>query len=178
MRWPRQGVSALSIPYDLLINTVVFLVGSPANHDPDNNRIEGVPRVNNVEFKSQVFYSMCWATPADSVVAMTWSLGACCPPDLAWWTDQSDRVLVVAPAFFRSYRPRMGLADTDAELSHEADTMISLYVPVTMMPCLGWVNSKLDAASTIVQFMRAKEGRMVTFGAYTAELELDVMSAI
>ena len=175
--WPRQDVSAFAIPEDLLVNTAVFLAGSPANHDPDSNRIEGQPMTNNVDFKSQVFYSMCWSTPSDSVVAMTWSLSAC-RPHLEWWTDRSDRVLMVAPAFFRSYQPRMGIAGSDATLSDESDTMISLYVPPKMMPCLRWVkDGKIDAAATIAQFMHSPDGRLVTFGAYTAELELDVVSA-
>ena len=45
---PQQNVSALNIPQNLLNDTTVFLVGSPANHDPCNQRLPGELPVSQV----------------------------------------------------------------------------------------------------------------------------------
>ena len=83
---------------------------------------------------------------------------------------------MVVPAWFASYRPRLGLAHTLGELSHDPDTMVALYIPSSMAQDLRWNLGRLDAAASIVAWL-GSEGRLLTFGAYTAELEVDVLSA-
>ena len=58
---PMQGVSALSIPPVLLSTTQVFIVGSPASHNPLNKRRSGMPQTSSVQFMQDVFHSMCWS---------------------------------------------------------------------------------------------------------------------
>ena len=174
---PRQRVSAFEVSTDLQTGTAVFLAGSPANHDPQNQRIDGESRVNNVEFKQEVSYSLCWNTPTDSAVALTYSFSAC--PGIEWWSVQAaypPRVMMVVPAWFRTYRPRLGLEDTLDELADEADTMLALYMPASFVPLLRWYGDRLDASATFVNWLGGA-GRIVTFGAYTGELEADVVSA-
>jgi hypothetical protein len=95
--WPLQGVSAFQVPTDLKTGTTVFLAGSPANHDPENKRMEGESYANKVEFKQEIFYSLCWNTPADSAVALTYSASAC--EGIEWWSVNEaypPRVMLVA----------------------------------------------------------------------------------
>ena len=175
--WPRQGVSAFAVPADLKTNTAVFVTGSPANHDPANKRIKDESSTNNVEFKQEIFYSLCWNTPADSVVALTYSASACA--DIMWWTVNATyppRSMMVLPAWFQTYRPRKGLADTLEKLADEDDTMVALYVPASLVPMLHWRDDRLDVSATLLAMLGDK-GRLVTFGAYTNELEFDVVSA-
>ena len=56
---PHQNVSALDIPEELKNEGKVFLVGSPANHDPYRQRLAG-QHGGNISFKQDVFFSMCW----------------------------------------------------------------------------------------------------------------------
>ena len=95
---------------------------------------------------------------------------------MEWWTRPDEpRMLMVLPAWFATYRPRLGLADTLATLADESDTMMALCLPADMAQVLIWKNGKLDGAASIRRWM-GTSGRLVTFGAYTAELELDIVS--
>ena len=174
---PLQMVSAFEVPPALKDGTAVFLAGSPAGHDPANRRFSEQSHADNVTFKQQVFYSLCWNMPRESVVAMTFSASAC--GRMEWWSlpeEQPPRVLMVLPAWFAIYRPRLGLADTLQELADEPDTMLAVYAPPCMAQRLQWHEERLDAAATIVAWM-GHCGRLVTFGAYTAELEVDIAGA-
>ena len=174
---PLQQISALEIPQDLKEGTAVFLAGSPAGHDPANRRFAAGCQADNRRFKQNVFYSMCWNTPPQSGVAMTFSESAC--GRLEWWSipgEQPPRVLMVVPAWFATYRPRLGLADSLEELADEPDTMLALYAPPTMVQDMCWNQGRLDAAATIVSWLGAA-GRLVTFAAYAAELEVDILLA-
>ena len=126
---PRQGVSAFRVPGDLLAGTCVFLIGSPAGHDPFNVPLDQDTASGNVRFKEEVFYSLCYATPPDSAVVMTYSNGAC--GRLEFWTlpdTYPPRTLVVAPAWFAHYRPRRGLADALHVLVDETCRRRSLHL--------------------------------------------------
>lgn len=171
---PLQGVSALNIPERLKENVAVFLAGSPANHDPRDKHL-GESTPSKVRFKEQVFYSMCWYTPETSAVAMTFSVNACGRMEF-WSLPTMSRVLMLTPAWFGTYRPRRGLDHTMEALADEEDTMLALYVPVAMVQKMRWRGDKLDAAASILAFMGAN-GRLLTFGAFTAELEVDILSA-
>ena len=115
---PREAVSAFDVPDDLLADTCVFLIGSPAGHDPFNDRLDQDTASDNVRFKEEIFYSLCHATPPESAVAMTYSNG--CP------ATYPPRTLVVVPAWFEHYRPRRGLADTLDALAELLDTMLAM----------------------------------------------------
>ena len=72
----RQGVSPRSTSQDLIDATKVFLVGSPASHDPLNVPcldILNMRRTGSVRFKLDVFHSMCWHTRR--AFPATWSGG-------------------------------------------------------------------------------------------------------
>ena len=86
------------------------------------------------------------------------------------------RTMIVLPAWFEMYRPRQGLADILEKLADEDDTMVALYVPASFVPMLHWRDGWLDASATFVARLGGR-GRLVTFGAYTGELENDVVSA-
>jgi hypothetical protein len=175
---PVQMVSALDVPSDLKHGTIVYLAGSPANHDPDNNRFPDVSRSNNSIFKEEVFYSLCWNTPKESAVAMTYSARAC--SRLEFWTlphEDPPRALMVLPAWFATYRPRLGLADTHMELTDGSHTMMAIYAPVCMAKQLQWLEGRIDAAATILAWMAQRDGRLLTFASYTAELEADIVRA-
>ena len=110
-------------------------------------------------------------------MALTYSASAC--KDIMWWAVNENyppRIMIVLPAWFETYRPRQGLADTLDELADEEDTMLALYVPASFVPMLRWRDGRLDASATCAAWLGDK-GRLVTFGAYTGELEVDVMSA-
>ena len=138
---PREAVSAFDVPDDLLADTCVFLIGSPAGHDPFNERLDQTPASDNVRFKEEIFYSLCHATPPESAVAMTYSNG--CP------ATYPPRTLVVAPAWFAHYRPRRGLADTLDALADVPDTMLAMYLPAPFAASLRWKEGKVDGSATI-----------------------------
>ena len=173
---PKQNISAFDIPDDLKEGVAVFVCGSPAGHDPDNNRLSS--SANNITFKQEIFYSMQWHTDSKTAVVMTYC-GASCP-GLVWWSlNKPTRALVVTPAHFDRYRPRRGLADSHDELGHDngqpADTMVALYIPRWMAQTFCWAeDGKLDVSRSIRTWL-GNEGRLLTFGAYTAELELDII---
>ena len=70
-----------------------------------------------------------------------------------------------------------GLAESLEELADEPDTVLAVYAPPCMAQRLQWHGDRLDAAATIVAMM-GNCGRLVTFGAYTAELEADIAKAL
>ena len=186
---PQQNVSALDIPKHLLQEGNVFLVGSPANHDPCGDRVAG-QHGNNISFKQDVFFSMCYHTPEDSVVAMTFSQSACIffteegyKKGLEWWTvtkPGSHRVLMVAPAWFQRYQPSKGLAENNTMLAadpEKPDTMVAIFAPPSWMAKLEWrpeALNKLDLAATVLNWLRHSGKQLVTFGAFTGELEVDI----
>ena len=169
--WPRQAVSALAIPADLHEGTKVFLVGSPANHDPANDRFYGESTADNLRFKEEAFYSMCWNTCAGAAVVMTYSSSAC--GRMEYWTVPGPRVLIVAPAKFATYRPRQGLSNSLEELADHEDTVAAMLLPAGLVRKLAWHGDAVDVAASVARWC-ADGGSVVTFGAYTAELEPDI----
>ena len=163
----------------------VYLVGSPANHDPYRQRLAG-QHGGNISFKQDVFFSMCWNTPQDTAVAMTYSQSACTfkqlgvDKGLEWWSvlqPYPARTFMVAPAWFRSYRPSKGLAESNEELAlnpESPDTMVAIFATAAMMAKLQWRREKLDMAATVLNWLDQSGGKLVTFGAFNAELELDI----
>jgi hypothetical protein len=171
--WPRQEVSALAIPADLHKGTKVFVAGSPANHDPDNGRFHGQSTADNVRFKQEVFYSMCWNTCDEAAVVVTYSSSAC--GRMEYWTVPEPRVLIVAPAHFATYRPRKELSSSLEELADDDDTMAAMLLPAGLVRKLAWRGDAVDVAASVARWC-ADGGSVVTFGAYTVELELDLAS--
>ena len=173
---PIQGVSALQIPESLKEGALMFIAGSPANHDSSGKRASSDSRAGNVAFKEEVFYSLCWNTTAHQGVFMTYSAAAC--RILEYWVDRYDgRVLLVTPAHFALYRPRQGLADTLDDLTTDGklETIVAAYVPSSWVPLLGWANGKLDMRKSISNILDCfPQGNVVTLAAYTGELELDL----
>ena len=207
----KRHVSAFNVPEDLLLDTAVFLLGSPAGHDPKGQVLDDNTSHSFIRFKEDVFYSLCWNSPEDSVVAMTYSASAC--GSLSFWTlPQSSRVLLVAPAWFELYKPRRGLANSLESLSNVEDTMLAMYfspsernllviegapatestqrslkvqiclvrrlsiqwyLPPKQAAAIRWHGDKVDGRASVHAWLR--QGRLVSFGCYTAELELDVL---
>ena len=101
---------------------------------------------------------------------------------LEWWSIMQDyptRITMIAPAWFSSYRPRLGLAADMSELGspRNPDTVVAIYAPVAFFQQLQWHGEEprqLDVAATVAQWLRTRNGPLVSFGAYTAELELDI----
>ena len=63
----------------------------------------------------------------------------------------------------------------------EPDTVVAIYAPVAFFQQLQWHGNEqrqLDVAATVAQWLRTRNGQLVTFGAYTAELELDIARAV
>ena len=179
----HQNVSAMNIPTHLKSGTKVFLVGSPTDHDPDGHR-HGNQCGGNIKFKEDIFFSMCWGTPYDTACVMTYSQSACTVPaepfdkGLVWWTvlqEYPARTFMLAPAWFQSYRPSFGLAESLDLLTDAVnpDTMVAIFAPASFMPKLQWHGEALDVAATVIAWL-SESGKLVTFGAYTAELELDI----
>ena len=129
---------------------------------------------------------MCWNTPPNTAVAMTFSQGACTWDDkgLEWWTvlqPYPARTFMLAPAWFRSYRPSKGLGKNNTELlceTENADTMVAIFAPAAFLAKLRWRGDHLDMATTVLRWLEELEGhgtgKLVTFAAFTAELELDI----
>ena len=184
--WPTQHIDVFHIPQEYLDVAAVLVAGSPAGHGPEGGRSSQ----GHVEFKQDAFYSMCWQTPASVAVVMTFSASAC--PRLEWWTDSHDktnRILMVSPAWFHSYRPRKGLAAELTTLADTADTMVALYLPAALVPSICWtdpgaemgVPSKVNVAASIANWYRhthAPRNTILTLAAYTSELECDLLDAL
>ena len=98
---------------------------------------------------------------------------------LEWWSvlqPYPARTFMVAPAWFRSYRPSHGLAENNRGLAEDPgnpDTMVAIFAPASFMTKLQWRGEELDMAATVLNWL-SQSGKLVTFGAFTAELELDI----
>ena len=170
----REGVDIFDVPSDLLTDTAIFLAGSPAGHGPCGKKHASTVS-GNVSFKEEAFYSLTWATPKSSIVMMTFGQSAC--GTLAFWTRPDDgRALLVTPAHFRLYRPRLGLANNLGELADQADTAIAIYAPPTALTRMVTRGSELDVRATTQAWLGSD--RMVTFSSYTAELERDLFERL
>ena len=121
---------------------------------------------------------------------MTFSQGACtykqagADKSLEWWTvlqAYPGRTFMFTPAWFRSYRPSKGLAENTTELlcdTENADTMVAIFAPAAFLAKLQWREHQLDMATTVLRWLEGHgNGKLVTFGAFTAELELDIAQA-
>ena len=178
---PDQQVSAFDIPGHLKVGTGVVLIGSPHNHDPDDRPTEGDQKGSGWRFKQNIFFSMCWNTPTDSAAIMTFSQSKC--GKLEWWSvlqSYPTRIFMLVPAWFESYRPCVGLADDMSQLcwSDTIDTVVAIFAPASFMQALRWKGDQLNLADTIAAWLNNHhKRRLVSFGAYTAELELDIASA-
>ena len=90
------------------------------------------------------------------------------------------RALMVAPAWLRWYRPSQGFAENNAELAadpEKPDTMVAIFAPPSFMAKLEWrpeALNKLDLAATVLNWLRHSGKQLVTFGAFTGELEVDI----
>ena len=171
----QHGVDIMDKRHDELLSTAsCVLAGSPAPRDPVGLRESQLSPTDNVSFKQNAFYSLCWRTTADTVVAMTWSLSAC--GRLDFWTDAlcSRRCLIVARATFDTYRPRVG----DNELSclaDEEDTMLALFLRPNLLDYLVRKKGVLDGAASLAALASLGKQHLVTYSCYTCELELDVV---
>ena len=80
-----------------------------------------------------------------------------------------------AKAFFRTYRPSNGLEEDPQHLSScETDIAVLVLVPSFMMQRLVWHDLGLDVSASIANILREHDGQLLTLGAYTCELELDI----
>ena len=110
---------------------------------------------------------------------MTYSASAC--QRLEYWHDRYDgRVLLVAPAHLAHYRPRRGLADDLSALAGVRDCQIAAYVPSSWWPAFAWTDENLDMRSSISKIVETclGVGKIITLGAYTGELELDLCGVL
>lgn len=126
----------------------------------------------------EVFYSLMWHTPPETAIVMTFSQGAC-RDGLEFWTRRGEsptRVLLVSPAWFRLYRPRLGLAADLGALADEPDTMVAIYAPPRMIAAAVWKDTHLDVAATVRRWL-GDDGKLLTFATYVAELEVDMLAA-
>ena len=179
----KQNVDAMALPDDLKTDVALYLLGSPAPHDPTNNTTQpDTPNVDNVRFKDNVFNKLCWESAHDAAVVMTHAASAC--GRLEFWTLPHDhepptRILVVAPAYFSQYKPRRGHQHTLQRLSYtdSDDTMVAMYLPSKMMATLQYRDFQIDVAASIRAWTRPRPDptpRVITFGAFTAELEANI----
>ena len=138
-----DGLKSSSRPLsDYIKNSSLVIAGSPAPHDQLGNKIgvgEDGHKSSNNTFKQDLFYSLCWHSPESTCIAMTWSANAC--ERLEFWSDPNaclGRALVIAPAEFRTYRPRRGTATVVESLSGESsnDTMLAIFARPRLMSLL------------------------------------------
>ena len=122
---------------DLVIEPAIIVVGSPANHDPNNDRFQGESQSKNVLFKD-VCTSLGWHTPADCLVRMTFSKSA--RQDMQWWTTENDtRKFLVTAAWFQTYQPGLGLADTASQTAR-GKTSRFMWLPPTAISQPIWIS--------------------------------------
>ena len=170
-RWPVQEINIFDIPSELRDIAAIIVANSPVCH-------KGL--MGSVSFKQNAFYSMCWHTGADVAVVMTFSRSTC--TCLEWWTDSretSGRILMVTPAWFDTYRPRLWFSNALAPLADAADTMAAVFLPAKLIPGICWIKGKMDVAASIVNWIAFQPKKtIVTLGTYTAELEVDLLGAL
>ena len=98
------------------------------------------------------------------------------PYRMELWIDAGNvRVTLASPAFFRKYRPRRGLNDDVRALSD--DVAVLCHLPQCHVPLLVWQGEKLDVSRSIARILQNTEGNLLTLGAFTLELELDIVEA-
>ena len=177
-----EGVNVMSVQEDMkrfYLDAEMMLVGSPANHDVENNAVDSNLCVSHAQFKTYVFYSLQWACRnTKTIVAMTYSQDAC--KKLEWWQDkelsENNRAFLLVPAKFDMYRPRTGLKDTLDEVACGQTTMLALSLPVELLSEIKHSScGKIDGSATLGTFLL--RGRTITFGAFIGELEVDIAEA-
>jgi hypothetical protein len=179
---PLQHVSLFRIPAEHLNTHTIFLAGSPANHDPMGDRFPYEPNLDSVAYKECGFYSMCHSTPPDTAVVMTYSPSAG-GRHMEFWTlpeQVPERALLVLPAWFHNYRPRMGCRTTLRSITDDQDTFVAIYAPPVFVQDLIFSVThpgKLSVATTIARWL-GPNLKLISFGAYTAELEVDIAQAL
>ena len=100
------------------------------------------------------------------------------PRRLSLWIDAANvRVTFACSAFFRKYRPRKGLNEDMDVLSDDDNVAVFACVPQRNMPLSVWQNEKLDVARSILKILQSTDGTLLTLGAFTLELELDIVEA-
>ena len=62
-------------------------------------------------------------------------------------------------------------------LSDDDDVAVVCHVPQRHMPLLVWQNEKLDVSRSILKLLQSTDGTLLTLGAFTLELELDIVEA-
>lgn len=177
---PHNEVSVFDIPLEYLSQARVLIAGSPAGHDQTGKQLRLGSSASSIKFKQEAFYAMCWQAnlkgKKGAAVFMTFSKSAC--GRLAWWTEAElldGYTLMVLDAWFPSYMPSKGLADSLETLSNEADTVVGVYAPIEVLPHFVYRTGKLDVAATIAIIMKLGDGILLTLAAYTADLECDIV---
>ena len=128
---PRPDISVFNVPAELNNPNTIFLVGSPAGNGQGIQHTDAEPHLDNVSFKECAFYSLCYHTPPESGVMMTYSPSAC-GRGMEYWTllgEKEGRAMVVLPAWFALYRPSFGFSDSLKRLAEVPDTAVAMYVP-------------------------------------------------
>ena len=57
------------------------------------------------------------------------------------------------------------------------DVAVFCHVPQRHMPMLVWQDDKLDVSRSIVKILQNTDGTLLTLGAFSLELELDIVEA-
>ena len=95
------------------------------------------------------------------------------PHRLVCWIDRDhNRATLAAAAYFRKYRPRIGLNFNTSALGERVAVL--MHIPHNFMHRLVWVAGAIDVSKSIAYIMRSTEGTLLTLSAYTMELELDI----
>ena len=173
---PQEDVDGLNISVDLLTAASVIIAGSPSPHDADAvYHTDG----GTIEFKQNMFYSLQSHSEQHQTIMMTYAPGAIPEPyHLELWIDAGNkRVTLASPAFFRKYRPRRGLNDDVRVLSDDDNVAVLCHLPQCHVPLLVWQGEKLDVSRSIGKIMQNTQGNLLTLGAFTLELELDIVEA-
>ena len=163
--YPKQNIDVANVPAEYLHDVQLYMIESPS---------AGL---------SYIFRRLCQQTPPTSSFIMTYSQSACDEPDFrALREEYPPRIIIIAPAWFKHYRPRYGKDTTQARpIGTGADTIVAMYLAPAHFQSLCYHKGKVDVAASVRVWMRyAKRDelfRIVTFAAFTAELETDVLGA-
>ena len=171
---PHQNVDGMNISTDLLTAASVIIAGSPSPHDVDDNYHD---ECGTRRFKQNMFYSLQSYSKPHQALFLTYAPRALPEPyRMELWIDAGNvRVTLASPAFFRKYRPRRGLNEDVRVLSN--DVAVLCYLPQCHVPLLVWQGEKLDVSRSIARILQNTEGNLLTLGAFTLELELDIVEA-
>lgn len=163
----------------IYLNANMLLVGSPANYDPENNVIDHHTDWTTSSLTAAIMYSLQWACrDTKTIVAITYAADEC--ERVEWWHERgmitgTHRAFLVCPVEFDQYRPRQGLQDNLDPLG-SGETMLALSLPVERIPDIKRTRcGKVDGSATLGTFLL--RGPTYTFGAYTGELEVDIVEA-